>query len=162
MYAIRSYYEFMQYGFEKASIRRIVKKAGTTIGNFYNYFENKEALFSELVDDEYKAFMYFVNSHNQQGEPEVLLDTLDAGQLREVLNQFVGTLIPVFSQKLFLLTSRSEGTKYENTKSIVLNVITEHYLEHIRELNSNNGDNKEIADVVGHSFLEGLLYIIVG
>ena len=38
----------MKNGFKNASLRQIVKDAGTTIGNFYNYFENKEALFTDI------------------------------------------------------------------------------------------------------------------
>ncbi len=49
--------EFLDKGFEKSSIRRIVKSAGTTIGNFYNYFESKEQIFSHLVDEIYHGFI---------------------------------------------------------------------------------------------------------
>ena len=35
--------EFLQKGFQKASLRNIVKQAGVTTGAFYGYYESKEA-----------------------------------------------------------------------------------------------------------------------
>jgi AcrR family transcriptional regulator len=40
---------FAQNGFENASIRDIAKISGVADGTIYNYFENKEAIFHELV-----------------------------------------------------------------------------------------------------------------
>lgn len=41
---------FLDYGYERASIREICKDAHVTNGAFYNHFEDKEALFGALVD----------------------------------------------------------------------------------------------------------------
>lgn len=41
--------EFLAKGFQGASLRRIVKKAGVTTGAFYRYYPTKEALFEALV-----------------------------------------------------------------------------------------------------------------
>ena len=41
---------FKEQGFEKANLRAICKEAGVTTGAFYGHFEDKEALFSELVE----------------------------------------------------------------------------------------------------------------
>lgn len=49
--------EFLQKGFQKASLRNIVKNAGVTTGAFYGYFSNKEALFSALVEKHAAAIM---------------------------------------------------------------------------------------------------------
>lgn len=43
--------EFYEYGFEKASISRIVNKAGIAKGSFYQYFEDKEDLFSFVIEN---------------------------------------------------------------------------------------------------------------
>ena len=40
---------FKEKGFEKANVREIFAKAGVTTGAFYGHFEDKLALFSELV-----------------------------------------------------------------------------------------------------------------
>ena len=41
---------FLEYGFERASIREICKDAHVTNGAFYNHFEDKESLFGALVE----------------------------------------------------------------------------------------------------------------
>ena len=41
--------EFADNGFEHTSIQQIAKKAGISVGSVYKYFENKETMFSMVV-----------------------------------------------------------------------------------------------------------------
>lgn len=43
--------EFLEKGFQKASLRSIVKTAGVTTGAFYRYYPSKAALFAALVEE---------------------------------------------------------------------------------------------------------------
>lgn len=49
--------EFLQKGYEAASLRQIVKNAGVTTGAFYGYFSSKEALFNAIVEPHARAIM---------------------------------------------------------------------------------------------------------
>lgn len=42
--------EFLQWGFDKASLKRICERAGVTTGALYNRFKGKEELFCSLVE----------------------------------------------------------------------------------------------------------------
>ena len=42
--------EFLEFGFEKASLHKIVKKAGITTGALYTRYKNKDALFCSLIE----------------------------------------------------------------------------------------------------------------
>ncbi|WP_313346919.1 TetR/AcrR family transcriptional regulator [Sedimentibacter sp.] len=42
--------EFNEYGFENASISRIVDKAGIAKGSFYQYYEDKKDLFKYIIE----------------------------------------------------------------------------------------------------------------
>ena len=42
--------EFLEKGYNKASLRSICAKAGVTTGALYFFFENKADLFSAIVD----------------------------------------------------------------------------------------------------------------
>ena len=42
--------EFLDKGFQSASLRNIVKTAGVTTGAFYRYYSSKDALFAALVE----------------------------------------------------------------------------------------------------------------
>lgn len=46
--------EFLEKGYQSASLRNIVKTAGVTTGAFYGYYDSKEALFAALVDEPYR------------------------------------------------------------------------------------------------------------
>ena len=41
--------EFLDKGFEKASMRTIARQSGLTVGAIYRYFKSKEDLFEALV-----------------------------------------------------------------------------------------------------------------
>lgn len=49
--------EFMEKGFQSASLRNIVKNAGVTTGAFYGYYDSKKELFAALVDPAYEHMM---------------------------------------------------------------------------------------------------------
>ena len=42
--------EFLQYGYEEASLRRMAKAVGIAAPSVYNHFSSKEEMFSELVE----------------------------------------------------------------------------------------------------------------
>ena len=42
--------EFNEYGYEQASINRILAQAGMSKGQFYYHFKNKESLYLSLID----------------------------------------------------------------------------------------------------------------
>ena len=44
--------EFMEKGFQLASLRNIVKTAGVTTGAFYGYYKSKEELLDALVGEQ--------------------------------------------------------------------------------------------------------------
>ena len=49
--------EFWEKGFQRASLRSIVKAAGVTTGALYGYYGSKEALFEALVGQQYGYIM---------------------------------------------------------------------------------------------------------
>ena len=49
--------EFLDKGFQMASLRNIVKNAGVTTGAFYGYYKSKEELFDALVGKQYEHIM---------------------------------------------------------------------------------------------------------
>ena len=49
--------EFLEKGFQAASLRSIVKEAGVTTGALYGYYESKEALFDALVEECHTHFL---------------------------------------------------------------------------------------------------------
>lgn len=146
---------FQSQGFEKASLRVIVKKAGTTLGNFYNYFKSKEDLYSALVDDDYKKFTYFLDHHEDHGEN--ILDLENHQHWQRELAAFVENLLPIFTPRFILLIDKSEGTKYEGFKEVIIDFFKEHFLDHVNQYQTNY---HAYAGVLSRMFVNGLIDLI--
>lgn len=56
--------EFFNKGFKDASMRTIAKKAGVGLSNIYNYFQNKDEIFLEVLSPLMKAFDKMMIEHN--------------------------------------------------------------------------------------------------
>lgn len=151
--------EFLEKGFVNASVRKVVKAAGTTIGNFYNYFNNKEALFEELVKDEYGAFLYFVQNHEQRENIGLLQQISDPLQWRQVLGSLLEKVMPVFTDRFVLLLECSEGTRFADMRLKIVQLVKEHFLEHMKETGSLAAD-EAFAEIIAEQLLDGILLIM--
>lgn len=107
--------EFLQYGYEGASLRQIVKNVGLTTGAFYRYYPNKEALFSDLVEEHashlYKIYDNVVENFQQQDADMQTANMNDTSQggLEEMLD-YVYDHYDNFK----LLLTAAEGTPYSD------------------------------------------------
>lgn len=168
--------EFFRNGFQNASIRKIAKAAGTTIGNIYNYFGNKEELFDELVAGEYRDFLYFVENHDTAGQTAGFTDfsaflnisgasgtavqgASSTSGWRALLEQLVEKAMPMLSQRFVLLIECSKGTKYENARHLIVGVLKEHFSGHLSQLGQGYSDGA-LAGVVAEQLLNGVVRIL--
>lgn len=150
--------EFLQNGFDKASLRVIAKKCGTTIGNLYHYFSNKEALFEDLVKQEYNAFLHLME-HNQNSQlihydPSHRNDI----SLKKMFYENIEKLMPVFTKRFLLLIDCSQKTKFETSRKQVLSMIEQHVKMHFMEYSVPVTPGFEIT--LSEQLLAGLLHII--
>lgn len=151
--------EFLEQGFERASIRSIVKSANTTIGNFYNYYKNKEAIFCALVDEVYNGFIYVVRHHNDIGEAEINLNDLDMHTLRQIIKMQLNNVLPKLDSSFFLLIEKSAGTKYSHAKQELIDMLSEHFTYHIDETNPKYR-YPEMGKFLSLQLVEGALAIL--
>jgi AcrR family transcriptional regulator len=139
--------EFIQMGFEKASMRTIAKKAKVSTSNIYNYFENKEHLLIEILNPVLsgleKAFdfisqpNYFEKRFNDSYE--TWKERFDIGL------SYVDNHRDIFT----LLLLKSQGSSLEDFPDTLLSRLTalnfEQY-KHFKEANPNyKGDVSEFA-----------------
>ena len=105
--------EFMDCGFEKASLRSICKRAGVTTGAFYSYFEKKEDLFSAIVEPTLLEFYENSQSilHLQRQQHYTHADSEEKG-VEFMLDH---------RDEFILLFDCSAGTRYEGFREDVLN-----------------------------------------
>ncbi len=105
--------EFLTYGFQEASMRRIAAESGMSASGLYKHFPGKEEMFAALVDPTIKELMEL---YAQMQKEE--FSALDSGSpysertdnvIRRVV-EFIYDHYEVFR----LIVCRSQGTRYEN------------------------------------------------
>lgn len=105
--------EFLEKGFNGASLRKIVKEAGVTTGAFYKYYPTKEALFEglagpcteyvyHLFDTNYEAFI------RQDLSGQVTNMKANSAFLTDRLIDYIYDHHDIFK----LILTASEGTPY--------------------------------------------------
>jgi len=152
--------EFFKSGFEGSSIRRIVKAAGTTIGNFYNYFKNKEELFREITEGEMKRFSDFLYNHQEVEAKELLWDEIDPEEIYRWLDESTDMIMTVFNRRFYILVACSNGTAYGSARGLILEYIKDHFMGHAFESRNELPELEKTSDVLANQFLDGLLFIL--
>ena len=149
---------FLEKGYKQASIRMICKEAGTTLGNFYNYFESKGALFEALVKTEYQGIVYFINHHNDIPPTEVPWDRLDQQTMQGLIKHMEG-LLPPMTDRFLLLLAYSEGTPYEGMRQQLIDMILAYQMEHMEGVGLDERD-AGFADLLAHQLIDGFIHIL--
>lgn len=106
---------FLNYGFERANLRKICKDAGVTTGAFYRHFEDKEDLFVALVEPLAKELLGFYNKFEEEAFKSIDRDEFHS--LAEInVAGSTETALYLFENKgIFeLLIYKAYGTKYDN------------------------------------------------
>lgn len=107
--------EFLEKGFEQASLRRIARNAGVTTGAFYKYYASKEALFAELVEPHANAMFALYDGTLEQFEaqtPEEQTSTMLEYSVRG-MDSMVDYLYDHYDNFILLLC-KADGTRYAN------------------------------------------------
>lgn len=105
--------EFLTYGFENASMRRIAAAAGITVSGLYKHFPNKEEMFASLVQPMLDDF--FVLYRQKEQEENDALEKI--GAAAAFLNEdavYVMQYIYDHLDAFKLLVCCSQGTRYED------------------------------------------------
>ncbi|MBN2853642.1 MAG: TetR/AcrR family transcriptional regulator [Clostridia bacterium] len=151
--------EFLEKGFQKASIRNIVSKSNTTIGNFYNYFENKEAVFKELIMDVYVSFKYLLENHDTIERVNYLWEISDVHIWRKELLVYIKNMMPNLNNRFLLLVDCSDGTPYAHVKTDLISLLSSHFMEHVNEF-SPDYPFDEMASILSHQFFMSMIQIL--
>lgn len=100
--------QFLEKGYDKASLRTICAGAGVTTGALYFAFENKNALFETLV----APTMEKLDEISEQLQT-VLLENDGEGFNEQEFNDFMFQFLVENREDIQLLMARAEGSQYE-------------------------------------------------
>ena len=118
--------EFMEKGFEKASLRKICTDAGLTTGAVYFFFKDKNGLLGAIVDEPIKKISETLIGHYiNEGENFGIYEHTEGDH-----DDFAEELIPVmysYYDELVILLTKSQGSKYENIVDDFIDLIEQRY-----------------------------------
>ncbi len=108
--------EFLEKGYNGASLRSICAKAGVTTGALYFFFENKEQLFSAIVDEPLAGLKKLVLEHFRQDSEYMsgIASTAEIEQDHSSESDMFINHIYDHRDSFILLLNSSENTVYEN------------------------------------------------
>lgn len=149
--------EFNEKGYEGASIRSIAKKSNTSVGNIYKYFKSKEDLYENLIGSIYNRFIGYVKQ----------FDKVELNEKAEVVFfQLVDEIMEIFNVsnvEISILLNKSEGSIYENCKSVFVDFATRISTEKMQyelSLRGKRLKNNFIIYVLSHSLIESIALIV--
>ncbi len=163
---------FKDQGFEKANLRAICKESGVTTGAFYGHFDDKEALFSELVEPivsqikkyykmyEDKSFdIYIRETPITKDTINKILESKSKGAIEMVLYFFE-------NKEIFeLLIFGSYGTKYSNFLDEIVEIEDKNHLKILSLIYGENQVKNIITDMgihlINHAYYYALSEVAV-
>ena len=158
--------EFLDKGFQGASLRQLVNNAGVTTGAFYGYFSSKEALFASIVEPHAAAlmgrFMEVQTSFSElpeQEQPEHM--GLESSQC---VNWMVDYICD-HREPVKLLLCKAEGTSYEHFVHNMVEVEVEYtlrYMDVLRRLGREVPElSQSLCHIIASGMFNGLFEIVV-
>ena len=104
--------EFAEYGFEKASMRRVGERCGLTAAGLYRHCRDKADLFDQLVTPAIGRLNAWMDSHLTN----YLTAVRDEGSLQwqDSWVDMMRDVVYPCMEEFHLLLTRAQGTKYEN------------------------------------------------
>ena len=158
--------EFLDKGFQGASLRQIVKNAGVTTGAFYGYFSSKEALFASIVEPHAAALMgRFMEAQTsfselpEQEQPEHM--GLESSQCVHWMVDYICD----HREPVKLLLCKAEGTSYEHFVHNMVEVEVEYtlqYMEVLRRLGREVPElSQSLCHIIASGMFNGLFEIVV-
>ena len=153
--------EFLDKGFQGASLRQIVKNAGVTTGAFYGYFSSKEALFTAIVEPHATAlmgkFMWAQTSFAELPEEE------QPQHMGVESRDYVAWMVDYICrhrEPVKLLLCCAEGTSYEHFVHNMVEVEVEYTLRYMGVLRRMGRDIPQMSRSLCHIIASGMFNAI--
>lgn len=143
--------EFMEKGFEGASMRAIAERAGYTTGMLYGRFADKSQLFRELVSAAAdRLFGYFSGA-------EDAFAAFPANRQYREMHSYVGEKVDVMMDIIYdnfdafkLIVCKSAGSGYEYYIDQMIEIETKNTMRFIRALNEAGIPINEVRADLSH------------
>lgn len=126
--------ELAELGFERATLASIAARGGTSIGNLYKYFANKDELFHAAVPPEVATELRERLRHRVRalGLERDVRD-LRATHPYEVASRDLFSFVIAHRAQILFLLSRAEGSRYASFANELAQSLTKLAVEYVTE-----------------------------
>lgn len=121
--------EFLEKGYQNASLRSICKESGVTTGALYFFFQDKNDLFRELVEAPLQMLIAVMEEHFRDELQEILVENRIKENTEEDYSKVKAVIEIIYDHfdAFDLLLLKSEGSAYEKMKDQFVSVAEKHY-----------------------------------
>ncbi len=149
--------EFLEKGYEEASIRSIGARAGMTSAGLYRHYADKEAMFNAMVEPLIDSIKAWTKKHTSRKYDLLEGNASDGELFGETFIDMIKEVILPRRDEFILLFSRSAGTKYENFLHDYVEDNQKEFLEAIRILKRKGYQTAEPGEEELHMLLSAYL-----
>jgi len=157
--------EFLEYGFQDASMRRIASLSGMSASGLYKHFPGKEEMFAALVDPVIEEFMSLY--HKIESDYSEGLMTEGSEKIWSGHNEILRSMEFIYDHynEVKLIVCRSQGTRYGNFTHEVAELeekATLRYVEGLKKkgIRVSKVDKKELHLLVT-AYIEAVIQAVI-
>jgi AcrR family transcriptional regulator len=151
--------EFLEKGFEKASIRTITAKAKTSKSNIYNYFKDKDHLFFSILEPTLTKInqgLEMVKTFNVPKESDTYT--------KESQKMVIGVVMQFISENLTdvkLLLFKARGSSIESFRDKVIDSFTDVLFDWTQSIRPEPGVSKFFVRCIANFYLSSIEQMIL-
>lgn len=161
--------EFMEKGYNKASLRTICSNAGVTTGALYFFFEDKADLFRAIVGNAVDGLFEIMQVHFD--EDDDIVANVDADNTddyiddhSEIAQQLIHHIYKNYDAAILVLT-RSQGSEYENIVDKIVDITESKSIEMMEKIAAKTGErkklNKYMLHLVIHIVVDSFVQLVI-
>ncbi len=162
--------EFMDKGYNKASLRTICANAGVTTGALYFFFEDKADLFRAIVGKPVDGIFEIMQAHFDEDEDIVASAAADADpdeyidDHSEIAQLLIHHIYSNYDAAILVLT-KSQGSEYENIVDRIVEITENKSIEMMDKISVKTGKkqklNKYMLHLVIHIVVDSFVQLVI-
>ena len=141
--------EFLEHGFKDASMRTIAKKSGVSLGNIYNYFKNKNEIFTQILS----VPVSLLNKANNLFDEEYFFDieNLRNGKIKQLKFTYSIKFICNYRDELNLLIFKAHGSSLQDFKDNWIDENTAASIKWLKKYNNIHSKKAKASEFLIHN-----------
>lgn len=143
--------EFMEKGYNKASLRSICANAGVTTGALYFFFEDKADLYRAIVGKPVDELFAIMQKHFDEDD-EIITSPdyeVEDDDHSEIAQKLIHHIYSNYDAAILLLT-KSQGSEYENTVDRIVDFTESKSVETMEKMATHKGKKKKVNRYMLH------------